>query len=365
MKMIEVDKLTVSYGSFRAVDGVSFTVSAGEIVGFLGPNGAGKSTTLRVLSGFLGASSGRVAIAGIDVAEDSQGARAKIGYMPEMSPLYPEMRVGEYLRFRAELKKVPRGARKEAVATAMREARVDDFEDVMIGHLSKGYKQRVGLADALVASPPLLILDEPTAGLDPNQIREVRALIKKLGKDRTVLLSTHILSEVEATCSRAVVINRGRLVAEGAIDEVRAMRRPSGVRFVVRGDEEKALGVLRKAPGAKRVSVEEREGDGVAIHVELVAKADPSKLAEEAVIGLVGAKIAVREVSVNKASLEQVFASLTGNAASGADEGDDGAEGGDGAGRGSSARGDDAGEDEASGEDEANEEDGADEEGEA
>ena len=237
MKMIEVDKLTVSYGSFRAVDRVSFSVQAGEIVGFLGPNGAGKSTTLRVLAGFLGATSGAVRIAGIDVAEDSQRARARIGYMPEMSPLYPEMRVGEYLRFRAELKKVPRASRKEAVRTAMAEARVDDFEEVMIGHLSKGYRQRVGLADALVASPPLLILDEPTAGLDPNQIREVRSLIQKLGKDRTVLLSTHILSEVEATCSRAVVINRGRLVAEGSIDEIRAMRRPSGVRFVVRGDQ--------------------------------------------------------------------------------------------------------------------------------
>src|SRR4051812_8209790 len=165
MKMIEVDRLSVSYGSFRAVDGVSFSVDKGEIVGFLGPNGAGKSTTLRVLAGFLGATSGAVRIAGIDVAEDSQAARAKLGYMPEMSPLYPEMRVGEYLRFRAELKKVPRAARKDAVRSAMRDARVDDFEDVMIGHLSKGYRQRVGLADALVAEPKLLILDEPTAGL--------------------------------------------------------------------------------------------------------------------------------------------------------------------------------------------------------
>ncbi len=312
MKMIEVDKLTVSYGSFRAVDGVSFSVSSGEIVGFLGPNGAGKSTTLRVLAGFLGATSGRVKIAGIDVEGDSQGARAKIGYMPEMSPLYPEMRVGEYLRFRAELKKVPRARRRDAVASAMREARVDDFEDVMIGHLSKGYKQRVGLADALVASPPLLILDEPTAGLDPNQIREVRALIQKLGKERTVLLSTHILSEVEATCSRAVVINRGRLVAEGSIDEVRAMRRASGVRFVVRGDQGRALALLEKAPGAKRASVEAGDEDGAhAITVDLAPKADPGRLAEEGVAALVAAKIGVREVTVRKPSLEQVFAALT------------------------------------------------------
>lgn len=324
MKMIDVDELCVSYGAFRAVDGVSFSVSPGEIVGFLGPNGAGKSTTLRVLAGFLGATSGRVRIAGIDVAEDSQGARAKLGYMPEMSPLYPEMRVGEYLRFRAELKRVPRAARREAVRSAMRDARVDDFEDVMIGHLSKGYRQRVGLADALVARPPLLILDEPTAGLDPNQIREVRALIQKLGKERTVLLSTHILSEVEATCSRAVVIHKGRLVAEGSIEEVRAMRRPGGVRFVVRGDGARAAALLGEAPGAKRARVGPGEEDGTAaIDVDLAAGADAGRLAEEGVAALVGAKIGVREVSVSKPSLEQVFAALTEGAA-GPGEGDAG-----------------------------------------
>ena len=362
MKMIEVDKLCVSYGAFRAVDGVSFSVAPGEIVGFLGPNGAGKSTTLRVLAGFLGATSGRVKIAGIDVAEDSQGARAKLGYMPEMSPLYPEMRVGEYLRFRAELKKVPRAARREAVRSAMRDARVDDFEDVMIGHLSKGYRQRVGLADALVARPPLLILDEPTAGLDPNQIREVRALIQKLGKERTVLLSTHILSEVEATCSRAVVIHRGRLVAEGSIEEVRAMRRPGGVRFVVRGDGARAAALLGKAPGAKRARVSAGEEDGTAaIDVDLAAGADAGRLAEEGVAALVGASIGVREVSVNKPSLEQVFAALTEGAA-GLGEGDAGegaaAEKEEGEG---GAAGDGAGAGEAAG---AGAEKGAEEEGE-
>ncbi|MBK8255330.1 MAG: ATP-binding cassette domain-containing protein [Polyangiaceae bacterium] len=328
--MIEVDKLTVLYGAFRAVDGVSFSVNSGEIVGFLGPNGAGKSTTLRVLSGFLGASAGQVKIAGIDVAEDSIGARAKIGYMPEMSPLYPEMRVGEYLKFRAELKKVPRAERKSAVETAMREARVDDFEDVMIGHLSKGYRQRVGLADALVASPPLLILDEPTAGLDPNQIREVRALIQKLGKDRTVLVSTHILSEVEAVCSRAVVINKGRLVAEGSIDEVRAMRKPSGVTFVVRGDEEKARALIKKVAGVANVKTE-TAADGVAtIAAGLANKGDPAKVAEEAVSALVAAKMGVREVTVAKASLEQVFATLTEGIEKEADSAEESAEAADG-----------------------------------
>ncbi len=311
MKMIEVDALRVAYGAFRAVDGISFSVDTGEVVGFLGPNGAGKSTTLRVLSGFLAATSGAVHIAGVNVAEAPETARSKLGYMPEMSPLYPEMRVEEYLRFRAELKKVPRASRKQAVLRAMEEARVDDFSDVMIGHLSKGYKQRVGLADALVASPPLLILDEPTAGLDPNQIREVRALIRNLGKERTVLLSTHILSEVEATCSRAVVITRGRLVAEGSIEEVRAMRRPAGLEFVVRGDKAKTLQILRETPHFKAFTTQESTADVVRLLVSLSPLASAETFAEEAIAGLVRAGQSVREVVVRKASLEDVFAELT------------------------------------------------------
>ena len=266
--------------------------------------------------------------------------------MPEMSPLYPEMRVGEYLRFRAELKRVPRSSRKEAVSSAMAEARVDDFEDVMIGHLSKGYRQRVGLADALVASPPLLILDEPTAGLDPNQIREVRALIQKLGKDRTVLLSTHILSEVEATCSRAVVINRGRLVAEGSMAEVRSMRRPTGLTFVVRGRSGSALALVKNVAGVKGAEIEVEDSAGiddrgepagappyrhppgqpgdalVTIRADLEPKADPGQVAESAVAGFIAGRFGVREVIVNKASLEQVFAELTENAPAGVVEGE-------------------------------------------
>ncbi|WP_437758682.1 ABC transporter ATP-binding protein [Sorangium sp. So ce1389] len=308
--MIEVEHLSKSYGPHQAVSDLSFRVSQGEIVGFLGPNGAGKSTTLRILAGFLGATSGRVRVAGYDIAEEPMRARASLGYMPETSPLYPEMRVSEYLAFRAELKLVPRRARREAVARALRDARIEDVASVMIGHLSKGYRQRVGLADALVSDPPLLILDEPTAGLDPNQIREVRALVRRLGRDRTVLLSTHILSEVEATCTRALVIARGRLVAEGSIDELRAMRRASGVRVVVRGAADAALAVARGAAEVRSAEAEPA-GDAARLTVEFDAGADVGAATERLVSALVGAGFGVRELVPRAPSLEQVFSELT------------------------------------------------------
>ncbi|WP_437680403.1 ABC transporter ATP-binding protein [Sorangium sp. So ce131] len=323
--MIEVEHLSKSYGPHQAVSDLSFRVSQGEIVGFLGPNGAGKSTTLRILAGFLGATSGRVRVAGYDLAEDPMRARASLGYMPETSPLYPEMRVAEYLAFRAELKLVPRRARGEAVARALRDARVEDVASVMIGHLSKGYRQRVGLADALVGDPPLLILDEPTAGLDPNQIREVRALVRRLGRDRTVLLSTHILSEVEATCTRALVITRGRLVAEGSIDEIRAMRRSSGVRVAVRGAADAALAAARGAASVRSAEAE-AAGDAAQLTVEFDAGADAGEAAERLVRALVEAGLGVREVVPHAPSLEQVFSELTGG------EGEEGGGGGDGGG---------------------------------
>ena len=190
---IAVSHLVKRYGAELAVDDVSFEVGKGEVVGFLGPNGAGKSTTLRILAGFLGPTSGKVTVAGHDVVDEPLEARRSIGYMPEGVPLYPEMRVVEYLRFRAELKRVPRTARATWVDDAMRRAGVVDVAHRQIGHLSKGYRQRVGLADAIVAKPPIVVLDEPTAGLDPNQIRQARTLVRELGREHTVVLSTHIL----------------------------------------------------------------------------------------------------------------------------------------------------------------------------
>ncbi len=210
--MIEVEGLSKRYGSRLAVDEVSFRVQPGEIVGFLGPNGAGKSTTLRMLTGYLAPSSGQIRIDGIDAVQNSIQARARLGYMPEGVPLYREMRVQEYLRHRGALKGVPNIA--EAVDRCLELAGVEDARTRIIGQLSKGYRQRVGLAEALIADPPILILDEPTSGLDPNQVRQFRDLVRGFSGKKTVLLSTHILSEVEAACDRVIIIREGQKVAD-------------------------------------------------------------------------------------------------------------------------------------------------------
>jgi ABC-2 type transport system ATP-binding protein len=309
--MIEVEHLTKDYGTVVAVRDVSFSVGQGEVVGFLGPNGAGKSTTLRILVGFLGATQGRVRIAGHDITEHGVEARRAIGYMPEAAPLYPEMRVGEYLAFRAALKKVARTERKRAVARAMEQAAVSEMADTLIGHLSKGYRQRVGLADALVSNPPLLILDEPTAGLDPNQIREVRNLIRNLGESHTILLSTHILSEVETTCDRAIVIDRGRLVAEGTLEALRAGRSAGGAALSIRGERELAERTLRSLEGVRKVECDER-GDGLwQVTLAFRKNVDGPATLEAAVAALVGAGLGVREATPKRATLEEVFAELT------------------------------------------------------
>jgi ABC-2 type transport system ATP-binding protein len=310
--MIEASHLSKTYGSVKAVADVSFQVARGEVVGFLGPNGAGKSTTLRMLAGFLGPTSGTVRIGGHDLAADPIAARRQVGYMPETAPLYPEMRVGEYLAFRAELKGLPRPDRRPNVKSALRQVNIGDVEDVVIGHLSKGYRQRVALADALVAKPPILVLDEPTAGLDPNQIRDVRDLIRELGKERAILLSTHILSEIEATCSRALVISRGRLVATGSIDEIRALRQGAGARVVVRGEEKAARGAAKRVKGVSRVKAEPGDRPGtVSLAIEIDREADAAATVEEVVAALCTAGLGVSEVGAVGDSLEQVFADLT------------------------------------------------------
>jgi ABC-2 type transport system ATP-binding protein len=306
--MITVEGLSKSYrGSSFAVRDVSFRVDKGEIVGFLGPNGAGKTTTLRVIAGFLGMTSGRVSLAGHDIVDERIRAQRALGYMPETVPLYPEMRVREYLQFRAELKSVPADKRRAFVDLAMEQARIVDVAEQLIGHLSKGYRQRVGLADALVARPPILVLDEPTSGLDPNQIREVRSLICELGREHAVLLSTHILPEVEATCDRALVISKGSLVAEGTIDALRKLSRSRGVRIVVRGNGDIA-GVLSKSESVDGV---ESDGESTFIVSWRADVADTDAAAEGVVRMLVAAGFGLRELAPVKASLEQVFADLT------------------------------------------------------
>jgi ABC-2 type transport system ATP-binding protein len=319
--VIHVSHLTKRYGAKVAVDDVSFAVAKGEVLGFLGPNGAGKTTTLRMLAGFLGPTSGTVAIDGHDIETDSLEARRCIGYMPEAVPLHSEMRVVEYLRFRAELKRVPRSARVSRVDAAMSKAAVLDVAHQRIGHLSKGYRQRVGIADAIVAEPPILILDEPTAGLDPNQMRDVRQLVRDLGREHAVVLSTHILSEVEACATRVLLLHHGRIVAEGPTDEIRALRGATTAELAVRGDAaaaevaiadvEGVEGVMRIASGGVAGTVP----DGVArLRVAFTPGTSVearSVAIERCVAALVARGVAVREARMSGGSLDDVFAALT------------------------------------------------------
>lgn len=314
MAMISVRNLYKSYGHTLAVSDLSFDVGATEVVGFLGPNGAGKSTTIRIIAGFLGASSGHVTINGHDVATERLAARALIGYMPENVPLYGELRVHEYLRYRAELKRIPRKSRDDEVQRVMGLAQVDDHGQVLIGDLSKGYRQRVGLADALLGAPPILVLDEPTAGMDPNQIREIRSLIRSLAGQHAVLLSTHIMSEVEATCDRAIIIDRGHLVAQGSIEQLRELRRSSEALLVVRGTQSKVEDVIEATRHGERVTFEDAHGLGDDVHrlrIRWKSESAPKVAMEETVAALVNAGLGVQDASNVKPSLEEVFALLT------------------------------------------------------
>ena len=220
--MIEVSHLTKKYGGHLAVDDVSFTVEDGQIYGLLGPNGAGKSTIMNILTGYLSATSGQVTVAGHPLPEEADETKACVGYLPEQPPLYPEMTVGEYLNFVAELKKVPRAQRKEQVLRAARRTGLEKVLPRLIRSLSKGYKQRVGIAQALLGSPKIIILDEPTVGLDPAQVIEMRKLIRELGKAHTVILSSHILSEVQAVCQQVLILSKGKLAASGTLQELTA-----------------------------------------------------------------------------------------------------------------------------------------------
>ena len=220
--MIEVSHLTKKYGGHLAVDDVSFTVEDGQIYGLLGPNGAGKSTIMNILTGYLSATSGQVTVAGHSLPEEADEAKGCVGYLPEQPPLYPEMTVGEYLNFVAELKKVPRAQRKEQVLRAARRTGLEKVLPRLIRSLSKGYKQRVGIAQALLGSPKIIILDEPTVGLDPAQVIEIRKLIRELGKAHTVILSSHILSEVQAVCQQVLILSKGKLAASGTLQELTA-----------------------------------------------------------------------------------------------------------------------------------------------
>jgi ABC-2 type transport system ATP-binding protein len=258
--MIEVSDLTKTFGATVAVDRISFGVDRGEIVGLLGPNGAGKTTTMRILTCFLPATAGTAKVAGFDCRNDSLDVRRRVGYLPENVPMYPEMRVREYLMFRAKLKEVPRRQRRQRVDYCMLRCQISDVHRKLLGALSKGYRQRVGLADAMLHDPDLLILDEPTVGLDPIQVREARQLITELGQDHTILLSTHILPEVEMVCKRVVIIAEGRIALD---DQLGNLQRDSVITLEVRGPRDKVHQVLETTDGV--TSVSDRPGqDGIA-----------------------------------------------------------------------------------------------------
>jgi ABC-2 type transport system ATP-binding protein len=307
--MIEVEGLTKRYGRATAVDGVSFRVEKGEILGFLGPNGAGKTTTMRILTCYLPPTEGAARVAGYDVFAQPMEVKKRVGYLPETPPLYPDMEVAEYLEFCARIKGVPAKERRTRVADAIEKCRVGDVRRKLIAKLSKGYRQRVGLAQAILHNPDVLILDEPTAGLDPKQIIETRELIRGLGGSHTVILSTHILPEVSMTCGRVVIINKGRVVAEDTPDNlVRRLKGAGTTRIEVRGDEATVLEAVRAVPGV--VAAHARGGhDGVAV-VDVEAEAGRDVRAELAWAivtkgyGLVG----LQQLGM---SLEEIFLHLT------------------------------------------------------
>ena len=306
--MIKVENLSKRYAGVTAINNISFEVGKGEIVGFLGPNGAGKSTTMRILSSYMPATSGTASIAGYDVFENSLQARAHIGYMPENVPLYADMRVTEYLNYRAALKGVKGRRIRERVGDVKELCNLKDVENKVIGTLSKGYRQRVGLADALVHDPDLLILDEPTIGLDPNQIRQVRELIKNLGKRHTILLSTHILPEVEMTCSRVIIINKGRIEASDTPQNLlRQLRTAGGVRLEAKTGVDNGIAELTKITGVKDVTAE-KDGEWSTFLLRVEANSD---LREEIYRLSVDRRWTVRELSRRKATLEDVFVEIT------------------------------------------------------
>ena len=306
--MIQVENLTKKYAGFTAIKNLSFEVAKGEVVGFLGPNGAGKSTTMRILTGYMPATSGRAAIGGFDVFSQSIEARKRIGYLPENTPLYHDMRVNEYLRYRANLKGVEGRKVKERVGDVIELCSLKEKERAIIGTLSKGQRQRVGLADALVHDPDLLILDESTIGLDPNQIRSVRELIKNLANKRTVLISTHILPEVELMCSRVIVIHQGQIRASDTAENLLKNHRAAGnMRIEAMTDGADSRAALLGLPGVKDVT-EEKEGGLSVFNLRLEANADP---ADEVMNLAISKRWKVRELSRRKATLEDVFVELT------------------------------------------------------
>lgn len=308
--MIEVKNLVKRYGDHLAVNGLCFTVEEGQIYGFLGPNGAGKSTTMNIITGYLAATEGEVRINGFDIMEEPEKAKKCIGYLPEIPPLYPDMTVLEYLRFAAELKKIPKEKREKHIKEIMDLVRITDMQKRLIKNLSKGYKQRVGLAQAVLGYPPIIILDEPTVGLDPKQIIEIRDLIRSLGKKHTVILSSHILSEVSAVCDYVMIISGGKLVASDTPDNLSRLTLGSNtVELSVRGEKTKVEKVLGNICEIQEVTYRQSEIPGC---MDLsVTTAKDQDIRETLFYQMADAKCPILRMNSSTMSLEDVFLQLT------------------------------------------------------
>ncbi|RMH71665.1 MAG: ATP-binding cassette domain-containing protein [Gemmatimonadetes bacterium] len=309
--MIEVESLVKAYGTQKAVNNVTFSVPKGQILGFLGPNGAGKTTTMRVLTGYLAPTSGSASIAGYDVVTQSLEARRKVGYLPESAPLYPDMNVVDYLQFVAEIRQINGSARRDRIREMVEVCGLEEVIQKDIGQLSKGYRQRVGLAQAMIHHPDVLILDEPTSGLDPNQIVEIRSLIREIGREHTVILSTHILPEVQATCDRVLIINRGQLVADGTPEELQAAAQGAErVRIEAKiSSPDDAVEALRELEAVESVKwVSDANAEVAAFEIEAEKGSD----IRESIFHLAVDKgWVLLEMHRDQVSLESVFHNLT------------------------------------------------------
>ena len=308
--MIEVKNLVKRYGNHTAVDDLSFTVGKGQILGFLGPNGAGKSTTMNIITGYISATEGTVIVNGLDVFEEPEEVKKMIGYLPEFPPLYPDLTVLEYLDFVADIKKVKRSAKRQMVDDIMEATKISDVKNRLIRHLSKGYKQRVGLAQAIMGYPELIILDEPTVGLDPKQIKEIRELIRELSKEHTIILSSHIMQEVNAVCDSILIIDKGRLILQDKPENLgKHFSSTVGVKLVVKGDKDTIISELRKIDSITKLEETRALEEGT---VGLTVYSNEYKdIREDLFFSLSGIRTPILEMQSISMSLEDIFLKVT------------------------------------------------------
>lgn len=308
--MIEVKNLVKKYGSHLAVDHLNFTVKSGQIYGFLGPNGAGKSTTMNIMTGYLGATEGEVLINGHNILDEPEAAKHFIGYLPEMPPLYVDMKVREYLEFVAELKKIPKKEREDQILEVMDMVKLEEVEDRLIRNLSKGYKQRVGLAQAILGFPEIIILDEPTVGLDPKQIIEIRELIRELAKDHTVILSSHILAEIQEVCDYVMIISKGKLVASDTPENLeKALSDQQIIEILAKGNREEINTIAKEIRGVDSVEISEGKEEGT-VSAKITAKSGED-IREKVFRGFAKADCPLLMLKSSQTSLEDVFLELT------------------------------------------------------